>query len=146
MSRYAILRIRKIHTFGQIGGLGKHMERDRETPNADPELSPLNERLAGSGDWLADVKSRVAVAPIVRKNAVLAVECLLTASPEYFDGTSTLEKAQRRDAWRDTSMTWLGETFGAANVTSAVLHRDETSPHIQALVVPIDAKGRLNAR
>src|SRR5438105_1371158 len=105
MSRLAFLRVKKVHTFGQIGGLGKHLERDRTTPNADPELTWLNERLAGSGDWIADVKARLAVAPIVRKNAVLAIEFLLTASPEWFaDGASSKDLAQRRDAWRDTTM------------------------------------------
>src|SRR5438270_383983 len=105
MGRFAIFRLKKVHTFGQIAGLSKHMERDRETPNADPELTRLNERLTGSGDWVADVKARVAVAPIVRKNAVLAIEFMLTASPEWFaDGVSTKELAQRRDAWRAASM------------------------------------------
>src|SRR6266702_1820282 len=142
MGRFAILRLHKIHTFGQIAGLGRHLERDRETPNADPELTPLNEHIVGSGDWVADVKARLAVAPIVRKNAVLAVEFMITASPEWFaDGANTKELAQRRDAWRDASMAWLRETYGADNVVGAILHRDETTPHIQALVVPIDAKG-----
>jgi hypothetical protein len=43
-------------------------------------------------------------------------------------------------------MAWLRETYGERNVVAAVLHRDELTPHIQALVVPIDDNGRLNAR
>ncbi|MGI8788138.1 MAG: plasmid recombination protein, partial [Pyrinomonadaceae bacterium] len=43
-------------------------------------------------------------------------------------------------------MAWLRERFGAENVVAAVLHRDELTPHIQAMVVPIDDHGRLNAR
>ncbi len=31
-----------------------------------------NERLAGTGDWCADVERRLADAPLIRKNAVLA--------------------------------------------------------------------------
>jgi len=147
MSRFAILRLHKIHTFGQIGGLGKHLERERTTLNADPELTWLNEHIVGSGNWIADVKARLAVAPIVRKNAVLAIEYMLTASPEWFaDGANSKELAQRRDAWRDASMAWLRENHGTENVVAAILHRDETTPHIQALVVPIDDRGRLCAR
>src|SRR5207302_3664751 len=41
---------------------------------------------------------------------------------------------------------WLRETFGEANLVAGVLHRDELSTHLQALVVPIDERGRLNAR
>jgi len=48
--------------------------------------------------------------------------------------------------WRKVNMAWLRETYGERNVVAAVLHRDELTPHIQALVVPIDDHGRLNAR
>ncbi len=143
---YAIMRLSKVKTMAHVAGLGKHIERERETRNADSERTHLNERLAGSGDWHADVERRLAVAPKIRKNAVLAVEHVLTASPEFFAAGSPQEQAQRRDAWRDASMAWLRETYGADNVVAAVMHRDETTPHIQALVVPIDSRGHLNAR
>jgi len=42
-------------------------------------------------------------------------------------------------------MAWLREQFGEANVVAAILHRDELTPHIQAMVVPINEKGRLSA-
>jgi len=32
-------------------------------------------------------------------------------------------------------MAWLRERYGAANVVAAVLHKDEMTPHIQAVVV-----------
>ncbi len=42
-------------------------------------------------------------------------------------------------------MAWLHETYGEKNVVAAILHRDEITPHIQALVVPIDERGCLSA-
>jgi len=146
MAQYPIMRMRKIHSLSDLDGLGKHMERERETPNADPERTPLNERLAGTGDWTGDVQVRLAVAPVVRRNAVLAVEIFLGASAEWWKAGTEAEQDRRRDAWRDLSMAWLNETFGEGNVVAAVMHRDETSPHVSALVVPIDERGRLNAR
>lgn len=146
MAQYAIMRLRKIKTLSGVDGLGKHMERERETPNADEERTPLNERLTGTGDWTADVQARLAVAPVVRKNAVVTIEVLLGASPEWWKTGTPAEQDRRRDAWRDLSMAWLHETFGEANVVASVMHRDESSPHISALVVPIDGRGRLNAR
>ncbi len=146
MSHYAIMRSAKVKTMGQVAGLGKHIERERETLNADPERTDLNERLAGSGDWPADVEARLAVAPIIRKNAVLSIEMMLGASHEWWTSGTEAEQDRRRDAWRDLSMAWLRDTFGEQNVVAAVLHRDELSPHIQALIVPIDERGRLNAR
>jgi hypothetical protein len=146
MANYAIMRSAKVKTMGQVAGLGKHIERERETLNADPERTDLNERLAGSGDWPADVEARLAVAPIIRKNAVLSIEFCLGASHEWWTSGTEAEQDRRLEAWRDLSMAWLRDTFGEQNVVAAVLHRDELSPHIQALIVPIDARGRLNAR
>ncbi len=142
MTRYAVLRIAKVKTMGHVAGLGVHVERERETRNADEERRSQNERLAGTGDWCADVERRLADAPTIRKNAVLAIEHVMTASPEFFAAGDE----PRVEAWRDASMAWLRETYGERNVVAAVLHRDELTPHIQALVVPIDDNGRLNAR
>ena len=146
MSNYAIMRLAKVKTMGHVAGLGKHIERDRETPNADSERTSLNERLAGSGDWYADVQARLQVAPTIRKNAVLSIELMLSTSPEWFTAGTQAEQDRRREAWRDLSISWMHETFGEQNVVAAMLHRDELTPHIQALIVPIDERGRLNAR
>jgi hypothetical protein len=145
MSRFAIMRIAKVKQLSQIDAISKHMERDRETPNADPERTPLNERLAGSGDWRADVQSRLEVAPTIRKNAVISIELLLGASPEWWTTGTEAEQDRRRDAWRDLSTAWLRDTFGEQNLVAAVVHRDELVSHIHALVVPIDERGRLSA-
>jgi Plasmid recombination enzyme len=148
MAGKAILRVAKVKTMGHIAGLGKHCERSREvaTLNADPDLQYLNERLLGTGDWPADVQARLNLAPTIRKNAVLSIELMLTASPEWFNAGTQAEQDRRRDAWRDLSVQWVKEEFGVDNLVAAVLHRDESTPHIQALVVPIDERGRLNAR
>ncbi|RJE16469.1 hypothetical protein PHISCL_11194, partial [Aspergillus sclerotialis] len=44
------------------------------------------------------------------------------------------------------ALDWLKDRHGAENVLSAVVHRDETTPHMQVLVIPLDARGKLNAR
>ena len=54
------------------------------------------------------------------------------------------------EEWTKRSMEWLHQTFdhagdGKSNVISAVLHMDESTPHIHAVIVPIDERGRLNA-
>ncbi len=138
---FAVLHTKKLKTTGEIGGLGKHNERARDTPNADPERTALNERLAGSGDWVVDVQDRLDTQERIRTNAVLAVSHLLSASRDWFEAASPAQV----EAWRDRSMEWLRETYGAENVVAAVLHRDETTLHIQAMVVPIDERGKLTA-
>ncbi len=138
---FAVLHTKKLKTTGEIGGLGKHNERERDTPNADPDQLTLNERLAGSGDWMADVQALLDTQERIRTNANLAVSNLLSASRDWFEAASPAQV----EAWRDRSMEWLRDTYGAENVVAAVLHRDETTLHIQAMVVPIDERGKLNA-
>ena len=41
---------------------------------------------------------------------------------------------------------WLKDKHGSENVVGLSIHRDETTPHLVAYVVPIDEKGNLNAR
>ncbi len=143
---YAVMRLNKLKSLGQVSSRGGHNERTRETSNADGERLHTNERLTGSGNWLADVQARLADVPKVRSNAVLAYDFVFTASREFFTRGDEREQDDRLTDWRDRTMTWLRERFGADNVVAAILHRDEMTPHIQAMVVPIDDKGRLNAR
>ncbi len=142
---YAVMRFNKLKTMGQVSSRGAHNERTRDTPNADGERRGENERLAGSGDWRADVQARLDDAPTIRKNAVLALDYVFTASREFFEQGDERERAARLDDWRDRTMVWLRGHFGEVNVVAAILHRDELTPHIQAMVVPINEKGRLSA-
>ncbi|MDV2456617.1 MobV family relaxase, partial [Acinetobacter towneri] len=77
----------------------------------------------------------------VRKNAVLCVEYLITGSPEW-DGWGTDKEA----IYFDRAVAFLKKRHGAENVISTSIHRDETTPHLVAYVVPIDERGKLNAR
>ncbi len=141
---YAIMRTDKRPTMDAIGGIGKHNERTRDTPNADPERLGENVRLVGTGDWVADAQARLdeATNPRFRPDAIRGVEVFMGVSPAFKD---TATEADWR-VWVERSMGWLRETFGGErNVVGAVLHRDETTPHIQALVVPLRAdNGRLS--
>jgi len=136
---FAILRTEKLKTLGNIGGSGSHVSRNRRTPNADPSRTDLNVQLVGSGDLVADVKKSLPAK--YRKNAVLAVENLLTASPEFFDNMSDDDVAK----WADENVKWARDFWGDDNVVSATLHLDESTPHIHLFAVPkID--GKLNCR
>jgi hypothetical protein len=50
------------------------------------------------------------------------------------------------DEWCADNLDWLRETFGADNIVSADLHRDEQTPHIHATVVPIVSGERRKVR
>ncbi|MBB4603584.1 hypothetical protein HNQ93_004211 [Hymenobacter luteus] len=168
---YIILRTAKQKTKGNIASLGQHLQRTRDTPNADPDLTHQNEILRGSADLLADVDARLAELEKVNgkpnKNAVLCVEHLIAFSPDFVhffkeDGDyfprSTAEPglswlvpesqvdADRLQAFVDKSLAWLDKRYGLENVVNVQLHLDESSPHLHAMVVPVDERGRLNCR
>lgn len=137
---YAILRTAKLKSFGEIGGSLAHTYRTRHTPNADPARAHLNEH-QGPGSAVAVREAIRARLPDRRRSdAVLCIEYFVGASPEFFqggeDGQDYFKRASR----------WLKERHGADNVIAVSVHRDETSPHLVAYVVPLDEQGKLNAK
>ena len=157
---FAILRTEKIKTGGNAGGLNNHLERTMEVPNADPHLTHLNFKMAGSNDLWKDITNRLSQAEITpRKNAVLAIEHLITYSPEWApfwkEGNEksgfTLMARNKQDDRKATDFfieakKWLEEQYGKENVVNIHVHLDESTPHMHAVVVPIDKKKKLNCR
>ncbi len=143
---FAILRIKKVKQRGSHGlaAVAAHIARTRETSNADPERGI--EMLHGL-DPEADVMRLLPEKR--RKDATVAVELLLTASPEFFRpenpaAAGTWDEQMMRN-WVELNLQWLCERYGD-NFAYAALHLDESTPHIHALVVPLSALGRLSAR
>jgi hypothetical protein len=154
---FAIVRTAKLKSAGNIGGLNSHMTRTMDVPNADPDLVRYNSRPIGSTDLNADVQARLREAGITktRKGAVLAVEHLMTASPEHFGSHVKLNEqgdkwlwlhTERWKAFEKASIEWLQERYGEKNLVNVTVHKDETTPHLHAVIVPIDSKGKLNCR
>lgn len=141
---YAILRVQKLKDKGSIRRSLKHSFRAQDTPNADPERTPDNSHVfADSVDSaMNNITQRLDTQKKIRKNAVLAVEYLVTGSPESLQGKT---RAQQDDYFQD-AIHWLKEKHGADNVVYAGVHRDEQTPHLYAYVVPIDEREKLNCR
>lgn len=126
---------------GNIAASLSHNYRNRPTPNADPYRTVNNEHdLKTAGQVMDGIKNRLPEK--TRSNAVLCVEYLITASPDW---AGWKDKKQEADFFK-RSLEWLKQRHGAENVISTSIHRDETTPHLVAYVVPIDSQGKLNAR
>jgi hypothetical protein len=140
---YAIMRIDKLTSWSQVNAADKEHHRTLEKPqvNVDHERSSKNEDWspeAMKGKSYADrIKGRIGDQTI-RKNAVLGLEVLMTYSPE-------MEGKVSKTDWMMSNLKWLVAEFGNDNVVSVVEHRDETTTHLQAVVVPLDKKGKLSA-
>lgn len=141
---YAILRTQKLKSGTAVRRSLLHAFREQPTPNADIEHTADNTHIgaASSAEALDRFNARLATVGTVRKNAVLAIEYLVTASPEAMHGKTR----EQQDAYFRDTLDWLKAKHGTENVLYAGVHRDESTPHLYAYVVPIDARGKLNCR
>jgi hypothetical protein len=147
MPGYSILRLSKTKTIGDIKRLAAHHERTGSAVvNA---RQPYDSRVfAGSGDMVLDVTSRLPEKR--RSDAVLALEFVLTTSPESQrqagERAGTLDP-KRVARFETAAREFLQAEFGGT--ATARLHHDETTPHVQGFVVPNEdwqSGAKLNAK
>ena len=137
---FAIYRTAKLGSFGEIGGSLSHTYRTRPTPNADENKAHLNEHsLKTYNECFEAIKNSIPEKR--RKNAVLTIEHLITASPDW-DGWNTAKEKE----FFNKSLDFINKKYGQENVVAYSIHRDETTPHLIVYVTPIDEKGGLNAK
>lgn len=169
MSNFAILRVKKIKTVGNVISALKHNFRelddlkDEEKPtNINLELTKFNLHLRPKSQefWPMTATSQNRISSVkrameiyndrmkfikengkIRKNAVLAMDYLIAASPEWWKKSTH----EQRIAWRQKNLDWLVKRHGIENIVSCTYQVDEKSPHIQAVVIP-EINGKLNAR
>ncbi|MFD3450312.1 MobV family relaxase [Microbacteriaceae bacterium 4G12] len=141
---YAIMRHKKHKMTG--GGLKSalmHLYREQETPNADPSVSNL---------WFTNDGEQTTKAALtrlhaelgrvnesrgrkLRKDAVVAVEYVMTASPEWFSNDPK-ERANQAKQMSIEARKWLQETYPDGKIIAAQIHMDETTPHLSIFVTP----------
>lgn len=145
---YAILRIEKRKTSASTAAMLKHALREVDVPNA-VEGAPRPTVLAGrstSAEAMSDLRSGKAAARAVprgwSKVSTSALDLLVTTSHE---DAGRLSKSQY-DTFFKKALAFIERRFGGAkNILSAVIHRDESTPHMQVILMPIDEHGRFSA-
>lgn len=145
MSDKLILRFAKIKSVGDLRGSLVHNLRLQETPNADPSKKHLNQtpKALSSMDQCMGRFDALLNGQNVRKNAVLAHECLVTGSPGAINAMSHKEQ----QAFFADAVKWLQKLHGGhSRMISASIHHDEATPHLHCLFVPLDSKNKLNSR
>ncbi|EBQ9844726.1 plasmid recombination enzyme [Salmonella enterica subsp. enterica serovar Braenderup] len=139
---FAIMRAKKLNGMGSVAAALQHCYRDRDTPNADASRTADNDHRAATSTDQAMGRLRELLPEKRRKDAVLAVEYVMTASPEWW---TKADQEQQADFF-DQAHKWLADKYGADRIITATIHRDETSPHLSAFVVPLTQDGRLSAK
>lgn len=145
---YVVLHMDKAP--GNEAAMTAHIARTHMPPNAMPELTYLNEELIEFPEGVADrteaINYRLDHAGLTRKigtNQVRVIRVMLTGS---HDDMKRIAAEGRIKDWCADNLEWLRKTYGEENVVSAVLHRDESTPHIHAAVVPIVTGERRKVR
>lgn len=106
-----------------------------------PGMDALNVSLIQSNNWMQDIQDEINRAGAkTRSNSVIALDAIYTASGDFFKDKSTEECNQY---FRDC-LQFHQRKFG--HVVSAIIHYDETTPHLHILSVPLTQDGRLSAR
>lgn len=106
-----------------------------------PGMDIFNVTLKESSNWLQDINKEIQAAGAkTRANSVLALDTIYTASSEFFQGKTNKEN----DAFFRDCLRFHEERFG--HIVSAVIHYDETTPHLHVISVPLTPDNRLSAR
>lgn len=155
-----VLRVAKMKRTGRSTpqSVDAHLSRTTKVENADPTRSPLNEWIVGGpGELPGRIDAVLAKGKIdkkaLRRDATIANDLLLTVSPQWFRPDAPEASGTWRDdrlaTFKQEAAAFLREQFGG-RVVAAVLHLDEATPHIQAVVVPVvrsaDGSHRLSGK
>ena len=143
---YCIMRFEK-RKANNITGMQIHNDRATENhsnEDINKELSHLNYDLIECPSYKKkineELEKRYKVNKSLRKDATLGVEVIFTSDKEFFN---KLTPEQGR-LYFEKSLEFLKEFAGEENVISATVHKDETTPHLHAVFMPLTDDGRLN--
>ncbi len=144
---YAIMRFQKCAA-GGVAAKNRHNERlkseYKSNPNIDRDRTKNNYHLVEPhGKYKQCYTEMIERAGCrTRSNSTVLVETLLTASPEFMNQLKPQEQRQ----FFERAAAFLYERIGKENVVSAIVHMDETTPHMHLCFCPITKDGRLSAK
>ena len=138
---YAIARAKRIKDNGKFSKMCMHNLRDdtKHEKNIDPEKSHRNEifidklNLSNGGEYSQKLENYYKSKDVKsRKNSVVAMEFVLTASPEFF-------KNNPKSNWAQHQLEFIKNEWGD-NCKLAVIHKDESTDHIHVMVSTEETK------
>lgn len=152
-TQYAVLHIEKGK--GSGGALGHHIDRtegkEYSYKHSDPSLKDLNQNFElnkySSMPLQKAISERIKDGYTSKRkindNAVTHLKIVLTGSHEKMKEIEGNSK--KLNSWIVENKKFLEEKYGKENIVRFTLHRDERTPHLHAVVVPLTADGRLSA-
>jgi len=146
VTNFAVIRVRKLKSESEINNTDAHNSRVSVVNHAS-QNPKLSQRLIGSNSPLFEkINHRInELSAKTRKDSVLSMEVLMSASPSYFRPNNPHAAGEfdhdKMKAWVRASVTYAKKKWGD-NLLSADLHLDESTPHLHLIVTPISKKKR----
>lgn len=145
---YTILRFKKLKG-GAISGCERHNERKKEiyksNPDIDVDKSNQNYHIIEPPKYTYSRKIKDLIKKSnckTRKDSVMLVETIITASPEFMKKLSLEEQKEYFKRATD----FMIDKIGKQNIISAVVHMDESNPHMHLVFCPINKENKLSAK
>lgn len=160
---YTVFKVMKITSLDSNGrysarSAGEHNLREYIPDNCDPDKQLMNKEIVAlpkdiNGNSMSyrnaiitSINQAIDNGTMnkVRSNAVYAFEVVLGFSPKDGAEWSDIIPQDKLNEWCEKNKVWLEKTFGKNNIKHMILHMDESTPHLHALIVPINEKGKLS--
>lgn len=135
-----------------LNGLGRHdQRRNKNYKNSEIDLTRTHRnidlkngtnRINFSKDIERLINQNKTTKRKIGKNAVMVCEWVISSDYEFFEGKTRQEILD----YFQKSMDYFAKKHGEENIAYAIVHLDETTPHMHMGVLPITADGRLSAR
>ena len=127
----------KKNTRGSVPGLAAHFERktDHHTnKEIDVSKSYLNQELMADGsDMLSRFNARLNDVYCMKRDDVKALATWIVTLPEELAEAPY----EQQSAFFEATTNFLNERYGQENAVAAVVHYDETTPHLHYAFVPV---------
>lgn len=147
---YAVARMQKMKS-GNLGGAYRHNERifeNHSNKDIDPEKTHLNYELTDrdrSIPYDRQIKQYINDNKIskraLRKDAVLCNEWIITSDKAFFENMSP----DQIKNFFETAKNFFAERYGDSNIAYAMVHLDESTPHMHLGLVPMQ-NGKLSSK
>lgn len=139
---YGIIRVQKFKA-AAVTGIQIHDKREKEKSNTNPDIdySKSNQNYslieADARPFQTQIKEKIEslnLKKAVRKDAVVMCQILVTSDKAFFDN---ITPEQEKQFFQD-SLEFIKKRYGAGNIISAEVHKDEKTPHLHINLVPIN--------
>jgi len=147
---YLVANMQKLKADNLVG-LGNHDQRrtqHHKNPDIDVDRSALNyDLVAGrTGHFKTDIEAYInehkTSKRAVRKDAVWVNEWIISSDSQFFAGITAADTRK----YIETAKAYFAEKFGEENIRYAIVHLDESTPHMHMGIVPFDDEYKLSAK